>query len=124
MALPVQEHCNPDDPREHLLWAFLGLGEVGAPMLIPEDALRRLSAQMYAAGFRHHPELQEIRYLPPAGTTHLSWLSAAASGEWVPVDDPRFTTHETPETGVDTTEWSAAQKIAVAQQLRDEGVIR
>lgn len=124
MALPVQEHCDPEDPREHLLWAFLGLDKVGAPMLIPEDALRRLSEQMYAAGVRHHPELQTIRYLPPAGTTHLSWMSAAAAGEWVKVDDPRFTAQEVPATPVDTSEWSAAQKIAVAQKLKDEGVIR
>lgn len=124
MALPVQEHCNPEDPFEHLLWTYLGLSQVGAPMLIPEEALRRLSALQYHAGVRHHPELQTVRYLPPAGTTHLSWLSAAAAGEWAPMDDPRFTAHETPETGVDTSQWSAAQKIAIAQQLREEGVIR
>ncbi|MFN3600502.1 MAG: DUF2744 domain-containing protein [Dietzia sp.] len=124
MALPVQEFCDPADPREHLLWTFLGLAEVGAPMLIPEDALRRLSAQMYAAGVRHHPEFQTIRYLPPPGVTHLSWMSAAAAGEWVPVDDPRFAEQPAPTEPVDTSKWSAAQKIAVAQQLRDDGVIR
>lgn len=81
MSLPLQATTNPDDPEEHLLWALVNLGaNAGAPLIVPEVVLRSWSKHLYRCGFRHHPELQEIEYVPPA--PDASVLEAGA-GQWV-----------------------------------------
>jgi len=86
-GLPLQTTCNPDAPDEHLLWALVGMAgpTSQAPLILPVDIMRKWSEHLYRAGFRHHPELQEIKYVPP--TIGDNWVVGAA-GEWVDINTP------------------------------------
>lgn len=86
MALPLQFECNPDDPEEAFIWAFIGLpGPRNGPMLVPQQVLGKWSKHLWDLGFRHNPELQELEYHPATpGSEH--WLTQ--SGTWVPIGTP------------------------------------
>lgn len=85
MSLPKQEDMDMGNPEEHLLWALLSMdARQGVPMLVPEPILRSWSKHLYRCGFRHHPELQEIYYKPPATDSTLG----AIDGEWIEADTP------------------------------------
>lgn len=81
MSIPTQQTIDPSKPEEHALWALVNMGaNAGAPLILPEPVLRSWSAHLWRCGFRHHPELQEIDYQPPA--EDASVLEAGA-GRWV-----------------------------------------
>ena len=79
--IPLQNNMDFSDPEQHFLWALVNMdGMNGAPLLLPEPVLRTWSRHLYRCGFRHHTELQEITYRPPAeGASVLE----AGAGEWV-----------------------------------------
>ncbi|NKW07047.1 DUF2744 domain-containing protein [Rhodococcus hoagii] len=77
--IPIQSKCDMNVPEEHCLWALVGIESTGVPMLTSEVALRQLSAQLFAAGFRHHPELQEIKVQTPPGAEVCTGLLSALS---------------------------------------------
>lgn len=85
-GVPLQQECNPDDPEEHLLWSYtkLPLKLVdGAYLVTMPDVLRKWSKQQYDAGFRHHPELQTIEFIPPPGGITMY----GPPGEWLKTED-------------------------------------
>lgn len=117
-AIPLQQECNPNDPEEHALWALMGLPglEEQAPMIMPPAVLRKWSKRLYDIGFRHHPEHQTIKYVPPHGAEH--WLSGSG-GVWVPIDadlPPEVTTP-------DISHLSMGEKRELVKRLQDEGYI-
>ena len=84
--LYTQENCDPDDPKQHALWALMHLPSVGgAPMITHPQILQEWSKRLWDAGFRHNPELQTVKYITPRrGGDHVY----NASGGWVPMDTP------------------------------------
>ena len=81
MGIPLQKDMDPSNPEEHLLWAFVNIGErIGAPLLLPEKYMREFSRHLYRAGFRHCDDKQEIWYKPP-GENDSIWNGAG--GSWV-----------------------------------------
>ena len=85
-GVPLQQECNPDDPEEHLLWSYtkLPLKLVdGAYLVTMPEVLRKWSKQQYDAGFRHHPELQTIEFVPPPGGITMY----GPPGEWLKTAD-------------------------------------
>ncbi|WP_052083157.1 phage gene 29 protein family protein [Rhodococcoides fascians] len=132
--LPMQGYCDPDDPEEFALWALIGIAETpGVPMLVPEEALRGLSKQLYEAGFRHQPELQRkkavIEGAPEA--EGVSWMGVGQV-VWTDIDkedspvmaaaieaaqEPLLTDEEMDQA-------SAAQLIAIKEKLEARGVVR
>lgn len=85
-SIPLQSVQNMEDPEEHFLWALVGLPGPGsqAPLILPPEILKRWSAHFYKCGFRHHPDLQQIKYVPPSGD--MNWITGA-TGRWVPIDE-------------------------------------
>ena len=99
---PTQETADPDDPAG-FAWVFAGLPHMqGAPLGMPIWYLRELSKRLWDAGFRHHPDLQKIKYRRPHAGMGVEMLSAA--GEWVPIDEP------------DPTEQDAADALIAAME--------
>lgn len=86
LPFPTIENCNLDDPDEMALWALVGLpGQDGAPLPMPNKALRMVSRRLYNAGFRHHEEHRTIKYRPPqAGDANI----LTNPGSWMGIDDP------------------------------------
>ena len=116
--IPLQSNCNPDDPEEFALWAFVCLPglESQAAMLLPPQTLRAWSRRFRDLGFRHHPEVQELKYVPPQGGEH--WLDSA-SGRWVPIDQPL-----PPEvTAPDTSHLSDAELMVLGARLKAQGYV-
>ena len=85
-GIPIQSGCNMDDPKEHAAWALVGLAgpQSHAPLIVPPAVIAAWSEHLYDAGFRHHPEHQAIKYVPPAPGSN--WVQGAA-GRWVPIDE-------------------------------------
>lgn len=80
MAIPLQSNCDMAKPDEHFLWALMNIGgDIGAPMLLPKEIMRKWSEHLYFCGFRHVPECQQRWYTPPAGSDSL-W--DGAGGKW------------------------------------------
>ena len=117
-GIPLQQDCNPDDPEEAVLWALVCLPgmEHQAAMLMPPQTLRHWSQRLHQLGFRHHPELQELKYLPPTGGEH--WLDAAA-GHWVPIDQPL----PAEVTAPDTSHLSDAELRVLGARLKAQGYV-
>lgn len=113
--IPLQSGCDPDNPEEHALWALVGLAGPNshAPLILPEIVQREWSRHLHACGFRHHPELQTIKYVPPAKDTN--WVLGAA-GEWVDINTPLAPEQTAP----DLSHLSDDEKIAVLRQLLTE----
>ncbi|QMU22082.1 DUF2744 domain-containing protein [Gordonia rubripertincta] len=83
---PTFDNCDPDDPDQFALPAFVGLpGMRGAPLGPPVSWLRMLSRRLWNLGFRYHPELRTLKYRKPH-TGDPNFLKSA--GEWVPIDAP------------------------------------
>ncbi len=83
---PTREVCNLDDPDEMFLWMLVGLpGQDGAPLPMPQSALRMVSRRLYNAGARFHPEHCTIKYRPPqAGDPNI----LTNPGTWMGIDEP------------------------------------
>lgn len=86
-GIPLQPTCDPDNPEEHVLWALVGMAgpTSQAPLILPLEIMRQWSKHLYDAGFRHHPDEQQIKYIPPVHGDN--WIAGAA-GEWVSMDTP------------------------------------
>lgn len=113
--IPLQSEMDPADPKEHALWALVGLPGPGAqaPLILPVEVMRQWSQHLYDAGFRHHPELQQIKYVPPIGD--VSWISGSA-GRWAPIDEEL-----PPElTAPSVDHLSPEEKKVLLTRLRDE----
>lgn len=114
-GIPLQATCNPDNPEEHLLWALVGMAgpTSQAPLILPVDIMRQWSKHLYAAGFRHHPEHQTIKYVPPI--TGNNWVIGAA-GDWVDINQPL-----PPETTApDTSHLTPDEKQVLLDRLTKE----
>ena len=87
IGLPLQSECDPEDPGSFAMWALVGLpGPDGtAPLIGAPQMLAAWSERLWRCGFRHHPDLQEIKFVPPA--VGHNWLSGQAAGRWAPVDE-------------------------------------
>lgn len=90
-VLPTRENCDPDDPEETFLPAFVALPDVrGAAMILPIPWWRKVSAHLRAFGAMlrcpacGHEETPTIRYKPSLAPDPL----LGAAGEWVPADEP------------------------------------
>lgn len=115
MSIPLKSTCSPDDPEEHVLWALVGLAGPNshAPLILPAQVARKWSAHLYECGFRHHPDLQKIKYVPPSAGT--DWVLGAA-GKWVDINTPL-----TPDqTAPNTSHLSQAEKAALLANLQAE----
>ena len=83
---PTQDNCDSEAPDEFAVWAMVGIpGMKGAGLPFPVTYLRMVSQRLWDAGFRHHPELQTIKYKRPS-MDDPHWLTNP--GSWVPVDEP------------------------------------
>ena len=84
--IPLQQDCPADEPNKFALWAFVALpmASDAAPLVAPPQVMEKWSKHMWECGFRHHPELQEIKYQPP--TQNHNWLSGTG-GRWVDIDE-------------------------------------
>lgn len=114
-GLPLQHDADMADPREHIAWGLVALPHANktAPLIVAPDVLADWSEQMYKAGFRHHPELQEIKYIP-APASH-NWVMGSA-GHWGPVDESI-----PPEvTAPDTSHLSMQEKAILLERLKEE----
>lgn len=64
--IPKQENCNPEDPRDAFRWAFVALPFAGStPLIVDPNVIPDWSQLLWDLGFRHHPELQTKRVIPP-----------------------------------------------------------
>ncbi|MFF2026555.1 DUF2744 domain-containing protein [Streptomyces sp. NPDC058171] len=123
--IPTQATANMDDPREHVLWALVGAlkDPYGNALITSEQALRDTSEVLTKAGFRHVPELQEIKQLIPEGVEGTHWLGTGVV-EWVSIDAPVPVVETSPAAEVDLDAMSAEDLIRLAKKLEDRGVIR
>lgn len=123
--IPIQSKCDMNNPRQHCIWGLIGFKATGVPMITTEDALGDVSEQLYLAGFRHHPELQQIKVQTPPGAEGVHWLALGAV-EWVDIDepDPEPAADVTAEHDVDLDAMSAEKMIRLAADLKARGVIR
>lgn len=104
-------------PEEHALWALVCPPVVGtSPMLIPNFVARKLSAALWHAGFRHHPELQTQKpqraHRGPQGP--LNGMT-----KWVPVTEP----DPDPVILPNLAEMTVAEREAVMSQARALGMV-
>lgn len=84
--LPTFDNCDPNNPDEFALPAFVALpGMKGAPLGPPVKWLRILSRRLWDLGFRYHPELRTLKYRKPQ-LNDPNWVRSA--GEWVSLDAP------------------------------------
>ena len=115
MSIPVQSACDPDLPEEHVLWALVGLSgpAANAPLIVPPSVLRKWSEHLYRCGFRHDPDLQEIKYVPPQGPH--DWITSAG-GQWVDVAEDLPAELTAP----DLAGLSMAEKRVLLDQLNAE----
>lgn len=62
--IPVdQRKADMSDPQQFAAWALSSfpVRDDGTPLILPVVSLPLVSEHLYRCGFRHHPELQEIR---------------------------------------------------------------
>lgn len=110
-GIPLQSNCDPNKPEEFALWAMVA--EAGpsshAPLIFPPAVNKKRSEELWKKGFRHHPELQEIFYIPPHSDANFI---EGAAGRWVDKD-----TYLTPQ---DTAPRIDGLTPAEMKVLRDE----
>ena len=114
-GVPLQPTCDPNDPEEHALWALVGMAgpTSQAPLILPVEIMRQWSKHLYLAGFRHHPDEQQIKYVPPVQGDN--WIIGSA-GKWVDMDTPL-----PPEvTAPDTSHLTMEEKQVLMQRLNKE----
>ena len=113
--LPTQGTCNPDNPKEHAIWALIALPGASdtAPLVLPVEVMAKWSEHLYKAGFRHHPELQEIFYVPPVNNPN--WVNGAG-GRWVEKGEDLTPAECTPRVG----DLSEHEKHLLLDQLKKD----
>lgn len=126
MAIPTQATADMDDPEEHVLWALMGSITTpdGDALITTEECLRKASSILSRAGFRHHPELQEIKQIIPGGMESVHWMGVGAV-EWVDIDTPDPEVAPAPVSdAIDLDAMSGSDLIRLAERLQERGVIR
>ncbi len=115
MGIPIQSSCDMTNPEEQALWALVALPGPGAtaPLVLPVDVMRQWSQRLYDCGFRHHPEEQTVKYVPPGPDT--DWVMGAA-GRWVPIDEPL----DAGQTAPDISHLTMAEKQVLLRRLETE----
>lgn len=79
-VFPTRENCDLQNPEEAFLWMFVGLpGVKGAPLLMPIEYYRKVSARLWDLGARPVEE-PILEYVPPSGQ-EPNWLTSP--GRWV-----------------------------------------
>lgn len=88
--LPTIDNCDPEDPREAFQWAFVALPFAGSTPLMVDPNIRPEWSQLFwDLGFRHHPELQTKRVIPPhRGPQHALNPSVMVVDKDEPDPDP------------------------------------
>ncbi|MFP7366280.1 DUF2744 domain-containing protein [Corynebacterium callunae] len=114
-GIPLQSECDASSPEEHALWALVGLPGPGknAPLMMPPPALREISQHLWECGFRHDPDLQKKKYVPPRSASN--WIACGA-GRWVPIN----TVLPAEDTVPDLSSWSVEEKRALLANLQSE----
>jgi|CXWJ01.1.fsa_nt_gi hypothetical protein len=107
--------ADPENPRLHLAWALVSIKTTdGGIMLNHPDDLERWSEHLFKAGYRFHPECQEIKRLPPRrGDEH--WLNPTY--QWVPIDTPDPAPIRTP----DVTQYTQYEQADLLEQMVRDG---
>lgn len=115
MGIPLQHECDMSSPEEHALWALVGLPGPGqhAPLVMPPAVLKQWSKRLWELGFRHDPDLQELKYVPPAADSN--WVAGAA-GRWVNVN----AVLPAEDTAPDVSHLSADEKRVLLERLAAE----
>lgn len=108
--IPIdQRKADMSAPGEHFAWAlssFPVMGD-GTPMVLPVVSLPIVSEHLWRCGFRHHPELQEIRQVVD-GNAPLE----SAGVRWVAMDDEDLV-----EPTIDLSNLSDSEAAAVQAAL-------
>lgn len=110
--LPLQQDADSSHPRTAFAWAFVAMpiGSETAPLIVPVPSLEMMSEHFWKLGFRHHPELQQLKYSPPPA--NHNWIVGSA-GHWVPMGEEL-----PPEVTVpDISHLSTEEKSLLAEQL-------
>lgn len=126
MAIPTQATADMEDPEEHALWVLMGALTTpdGDALITTEERLRKTSSIIVRAGYRHHPELQEIKQIIPGGAESVHWMGVGAV-EWVDVDTPDPEVVSAPVAdALDLDAMSGSDLIRLAERLQERGVIR
>lgn len=112
MGIPLQQNAQ-DTAELHAQWALVCLPGPGgtAPLAVPEEVLEKWSVHLWRCGFRHHKELQEIKYVPPS--TSEGGFLLAPTGRWVDMDEPVAPT-------VDISELSLQEKHDLLKALEED----
>lgn len=113
---PLQSAADPTDPVQHVSWALVGLAgpTSHAPLVLPQAVLDKWAKHLYDCGFRHNPELQKIKYIPPAKDTN--WVLGAA-GEWVPIEQELTPEQSAPDISHLTFDEKAVLFAELAREL-------
>ena len=79
---PTRDNCDPNNPDEFALWAFVAPpGIKGGMLMMPTSYYRLLCRRLWDLGFRHVEE-PTLEWIPPQATDP-NWLTSP--GRWVPV---------------------------------------
>ncbi|MHC9531692.1 phage gene 29 protein family protein [Prescottella equi] len=117
--IPLQAMCDQSDPKTAFKWALVGLPWAGPQKFTPpSDLADDWSEHLWRLGFRHHPELQELKLIPPPrGQQHPQ----NATMQWVGIDEPEPPPAVIPD--VSSKEYTRNEQAAIAEQLYRDGVI-
>lgn len=106
-----------DDPEEHFLWALRNMPSfAGSGVITHSGFLRTWSKHLWEAGFRHHPDKQQIKFQEAFRGPHHTYNNAA---RWVPMDAPAPEPVYLP----DVSKLTIQEQHVLAYQLEQEGVI-
>lgn len=108
--IPTFDNCDPNDPEEMFLPAFVALpGLRGAPLLMPISYYRGVSQRIYDVGGRRVAP-PTIKWRPPV---EGRFGGMTAQGMWVPID--------TPDTAADEAAMAVSQMSAgLRARVREE----
>lgn len=90
-TVPMWDNCDQDDPRQALQPALIDLPIHRQKMTPPMDGenggtIGDWSEALHKRGLRFHPELAQVKYIPPPrGPQHVGVNSA---GGWVDINEP------------------------------------
>ena len=105
-----QRKADMSDPEQHFAWALASFPVMadGTPMVLPVMCLPVVSRFLWECGFRHHPELQQVKQVVDPNAALQS-----AGVRWVPVEDEE----KVPAPSVDLSNLSDAEAAAVQAAL-------
>lgn len=117
MSIPTRESCDPDDPRDAFTWAFVSLPFAPNQTFSPPPQISpEWSQHFWDLGFRHHPDLQVKKFVPPhRGPQHP--LNATA--RWADLNEPDLDPVVIP----DVSAYTPAEQSVIAAQLYETGLL-